>query len=120
MKNITVEELKARMDNGEALNIIDVREPAEYAEYNIGAKLIPLGKIAGMQLEDLEDLKNDELIIHCKKNRFLQKQYFQHMLKKTCLSNNNLKKCQMINYVGVSKSKNSFRMTSSEKCKKMF
>ncbi len=66
MKNITVEELKARMDNGEALNIIDVREPAEYAEYNIGAKLIPLGKIAGMQLEDLENLKNDELIIHCK------------------------------------------------------
>ena len=66
MKNITAEELKARMDNGEVLHIIDVREPAEYAEYNIGAKLIPLGKIAGMQLDDLEDLKNEELIIHCK------------------------------------------------------
>ncbi len=66
MTNITAEELKARMDSGEALNIIDVREPSEYAEYNIGAKLVPLGKIAGMQLEDIEDLKNDELIIHCK------------------------------------------------------
>ena len=66
MTTITVEELKSRIDAGEALNIIDVREPWEYTEYNIGAKLIPLGKIAGMQLEDLEDLKNDELIIHCK------------------------------------------------------
>ncbi len=66
MKNITVNELKARMDAGEQLLIIDVREPAEYAEYNIGAKLIPLGQIMGMQLEDLEDHKNDEIIVHCK------------------------------------------------------
>ncbi|MCW3121746.1 MAG: oxidase [Flavipsychrobacter sp.] len=66
MTNITVEELKSRIDAGEQLNIIDVREPAEYAEYNIGGELIPLGKIAGMQLEDLEDRKNEELIIHCK------------------------------------------------------
>ena len=66
MKTITVEELKARLDNGETLNIIDVREPAEYAEYNIGAKLIPLGKIMSMQLDELEDLKDEELIIHCK------------------------------------------------------
>lgn len=66
MKNITVEELKGRMDAGEKLHLIDVREPAEYAEYNLGGTLIPLGKIMGMQLEDLEDLKNEELIIHCK------------------------------------------------------
>ena len=66
MKNITVEELKSRMDAGEQLHIIDVREPTEYAEYNIGGKLMPLGMIQGMQLEDLDDLKNEELIIHCK------------------------------------------------------
>ena len=66
MKNITVEELKSRLDAGEKLHIIDVREPAEYAEYNIGGTLIPLGQIMGMQLETLEDLKNEELIIHCK------------------------------------------------------
>ena len=66
MKNITVEELKKRLDAGEKLHIIDVREPQEYAEYNIGGKLIPLGKIAGMQTEELDDLKNEELIIHCK------------------------------------------------------
>jgi rhodanese-related sulfurtransferase len=66
MKNITVEELKSRLDAGEQLHIIDVREPSEYAEYNIGAQLIPLGMIQGMQLDDIEDFKNKELIIHCK------------------------------------------------------
>ena len=66
MKNITVEELKQRMDAGEELQIIDVREPAEYAEYNIGAQLIPLGKIMSLQIEDIEDLKHEEIIIHCK------------------------------------------------------
>ena len=66
MTNITVTELKSRVDAGEQLHIIDVREPSEYAEYNIGGKLIPLGQIANMQLDELEDLKNDELIIHCK------------------------------------------------------
>jgi rhodanese-related sulfurtransferase len=66
MKDISVEELKKRLDSGEKLNIIDVREPAEYAEYNLGAKLIPLGSIMGMQVEDIEELKNEELIVHCK------------------------------------------------------
>jgi rhodanese-related sulfurtransferase len=66
MKHITAAELKARIDSGEKLNIIDVREPAEYAEYNIGAKLIPLGKIASMQIDELEDMRDEELILHCK------------------------------------------------------
>ena len=66
MKNITVQELKSRIESGEQLHIIDVREPSEYAEYNIGGKLIPLGQIANMQLDEIEPFKNDELIIHCK------------------------------------------------------
>jgi rhodanese-related sulfurtransferase len=66
MTHITVEELKARLNNGEKLHIIDVREPGEYAEYNMGAQLIPLGKIMSMQLEDIEDWKDDEIIIHCR------------------------------------------------------
>ena len=44
MNDITVTELKSRMDNQEDLVIIDVREPFEYEMYNIGAKLIPLGQ----------------------------------------------------------------------------
>ena len=66
MTSISVEDLKKRLDSGEKINLIDVREPAEYQEYNLGGELIPLGKIASMMLEDLEDRKNDELIIHCK------------------------------------------------------
>lgn len=66
MKNITVEELKHRMDSGEKINFIDCREPHEYAEANLGARLVPLGRIQTMQVEELEDLKDKEVIIHCR------------------------------------------------------
>ncbi|MSQ79445.1 MAG: rhodanese-like domain-containing protein [Flavobacteriaceae bacterium] len=63
--DITVEELKTRMDNGEKINLIDVREPYEYEEFNLGGKLIPLGTIAS-NLDDLEDWKEQEVVVHCK------------------------------------------------------
>lgn len=66
MQNISVEDLKARMDAGEKLNLIDCREPNEYAEFNIGATLIPLGRFQSMQVDELEDLKDEEVIIHCR------------------------------------------------------
>ena len=66
MTEITVEELKAKTESGNPVYIIDVREPAEYAEVNMGAKLIPLGTIMNMQVEDIEDLKGEELIVHCR------------------------------------------------------
>jgi len=65
MQEISVQELKKRMDAGEQLHVIDVREPDEYAAFNIGGMLVPLGKIMGMQLEDIEDWKDEELIVHC-------------------------------------------------------
>ncbi|MCW3094303.1 MAG: oxidase [Ferruginibacter sp.] len=66
MTNISVEELKTRMDNGEKLHILDVREPYENTEFNIGGTLVPLGKIQSMQTEDLDDWKNEEVIIYCR------------------------------------------------------
>ncbi|MGH2649213.1 MAG: rhodanese-like domain-containing protein [Ginsengibacter sp.] len=66
MKNITPEEVKKRLDNGEQLNLIDVREPHENAEFNIGGKLLPLGKIQSMQTEDIDDLKEAEVILYCR------------------------------------------------------
>lgn len=66
MKNITVEELKEKIDRGEKVNLIDVREPHEYEEANLGGKLVPLGKIQTMQVEDLENLKDEEVIVHCR------------------------------------------------------
>ena len=66
MNTITVEEVKARLDAGEKLNIVDVREPYENAEFNIGGLLLPLGKIQTMQVEDIEDLKAEEIILYCR------------------------------------------------------
>ncbi|HEU4609864.1 MAG TPA: rhodanese-like domain-containing protein, partial [Chitinophagaceae bacterium] len=62
MNTISPEELKKRIDSGEALNMVDVREPNEHAEFNIGGKLVPLGNIRSMQVDELEDLKDQELI----------------------------------------------------------
>jgi rhodanese-related sulfurtransferase len=66
MKNITADELKRRIDAGEKLHIIDVREPYENAEFNIGGNLIPLGNIRSMQIDEIEDLKDEELIVYCR------------------------------------------------------
>lgn len=66
MQNITPEEVKKRLDIGELLNLIDVREPHENAEFNIGGKLVPLGKIQSMQIDDIEDLRNKEVILYCR------------------------------------------------------
>ena len=66
MTTITAEEVKKRLDAGEKLNIIDVREPHENAEFNIGGLLLPLGRVQTMQIEDIEDLKNEEVIVYCR------------------------------------------------------
>lgn len=66
MENITAEEVKQRLDNGEKLNLVDVREPHERADFNIGGIHIPLGQIQTMQIDDIEDLKNEEVILYCR------------------------------------------------------
>lgn len=66
MENISPIELKKRMDSGENLNIVDVREPHEHAEFNIGGILVPLGDIRAMQVDELEDLKDQEVIVYCR------------------------------------------------------
>lgn len=66
MENITVDELKSRLDAGEKLNIVDVREPYENAEFNIGGILYPLGNIQTMQVDELEPYKDEEIIFYCR------------------------------------------------------
>lgn len=66
MTNITPEEVKQRLDAGEKLNLVDVREPAEHAEFNIGGILHPVGKVREMDIDELEHLKTEELIIYCR------------------------------------------------------
>ncbi|MEK7199218.1 MAG: rhodanese-like domain-containing protein [Bacteroidota bacterium] len=66
MQTITVEELKAKIDAGETLHLIDVREPHEHADFNIGGLLLPLGKVQTLQTEEIDDLKNETVYVYCR------------------------------------------------------
>jgi len=66
MTNISAEEVKERLESGEDLHLLDVRQPEENAEFNIGGILLPLGKIQTMQTEDIENLKDEEVICYCR------------------------------------------------------
>jgi rhodanese-related sulfurtransferase len=66
MQLISVSEVRERMSKGEKLNLVDVREISEHDEFNIGGILIPLGKFQAMELDQLETLKNQELICYCR------------------------------------------------------
>lgn len=66
MQNISTEELKAKLDAGEDVHLLDVREDHERADYNIGGTHIPLGKVQSLQIDEIEDWKEDEVIIYCR------------------------------------------------------
>ncbi len=84
--DITAEELKERLAKGETPVIIDVREDCEKQESNIaGSQNIPLGTLP-QRLEDLEDIKGQEIIVQCRSGArsasakaFLQQQGFTHV-----------------------------------------
>jgi len=66
MQPISVDELKARVDAGESLHLLDVREPFEHENFNIGGVLLPLGKIQSLQTDDIDDWKGQEIICYCR------------------------------------------------------
>ncbi|MFN4144340.1 MAG: rhodanese-like domain-containing protein [Runella sp.] len=66
--DITVSELKKRLESGEKINLIDVREEYEYEEDNLGAVLIPLGELPH-RLSELDSLKEEEVIVHCRSGK---------------------------------------------------
>ena len=64
MQEITASELKKKLDAGEDIQLIDVRQPDEYAFAKIeGAKLIPLGEIAS-RMNEIDESR--ETVVHCK------------------------------------------------------
>lgn len=69
MEFISVADLKTRLNAGEKLNLIDVREPDEHKEFNIGGTLLPLGQILTMMTEPIDDLKNEEVICYCRSGK---------------------------------------------------
>ena len=65
MADITVQELKERMDAGEKLTIIDVREEWEWDMDHITDNHVPMGDVPG-KLAEWEDQKEAEIIVHCR------------------------------------------------------
>jgi adenylyltransferase/sulfurtransferase len=64
MEEITATELKQRLDRGDDLQLIDVREPNEYDIASIpGTTLIPLGQVVG-RMSEIEEGR--ETVVHCK------------------------------------------------------
>jgi adenylyltransferase/sulfurtransferase len=60
---IPVEELKRRLDRGDDLLILDVREPHEYQICNLGGYLIPLGELPS-RVHELDTSR--EIVAHCR------------------------------------------------------
>lgn len=66
MKYINATELKLRLDNSDALTILDIREPYEYAICSIGGLEIPMGDVNARAGE----LPNDQdVIVLCRSGK---------------------------------------------------
>jgi rhodanese-related sulfurtransferase len=62
---ITVQELRQKLEAGEPFVFLDVREPWEYEEFNLGAQLVPLNTLVNTMYE-FDEHKDDVIIIHCR------------------------------------------------------
>jgi adenylyltransferase/sulfurtransferase len=64
MQEMTATELKQKLDNGEDIQIIDVREPSEYAIARIpNSTHIPLGQVLN-RMSEIDPSR--ETVVHCK------------------------------------------------------
>lgn len=88
MNEITVQELKQKIDSGEKPFILDVREPFEQHQSDINYEnktLIPIGKLKD-NLEEISEKKDAEIICMCRSGgrsaqatRFLANQGFSNV-----------------------------------------
>ena len=63
MADMTVDELKKRLERGDDLFVLDVREPHEYQICNISGYLIPLNDLP-RRVSELDSSR--EIVVHCK------------------------------------------------------
>lgn len=66
IKEITVEELKEKIDNNEDFQLIDVRETFEYETSNINGENIPLG---GILIESDKIATDKPVIVQCRSGK---------------------------------------------------
>jgi rhodanese-related sulfurtransferase len=64
MQSITPAALKQKIDDGEDIQLIDVREAYEHEEFNIGGELIPLGDITQSAAKIVTD---KPVVLYCRK-----------------------------------------------------
>jgi adenylyltransferase/sulfurtransferase len=69
---ISVEDLKKKLDAKENFFLLDVREPHEYKIANLGAPLIPVGELE-KRVGELSAEKDREIVIHCRSGARSQK-----------------------------------------------
>jgi hypothetical protein len=62
---VSVQELKRKLDAKEDVFVVDVREPHEYHIANLGDAVIPVGDIE-RRASELADKKNSEIVVYCK------------------------------------------------------
>ena len=66
MKEIDVHQLKAMLDAKEDFQLIDVREPHEYAAANLGGQLIPLSTV----LDHADEISEEKMVVvHCRSGK---------------------------------------------------
>lgn len=66
MSDISVKELKERLDQGQAPVMIDVREPFEWDRQHLpGVEKISLGALPS-RLPELESLRSQEVVLICR------------------------------------------------------
>jgi rhodanese-related sulfurtransferase len=66
MKEVTVQELKQKMDNNEDFQLIDVRETFEYETSNLNGENIPLG---GILIEADKVSADKPVIVQCRSGK---------------------------------------------------
>ncbi|HLT73040.1 MAG TPA: rhodanese-like domain-containing protein [Cyclobacteriaceae bacterium] len=64
MKEISPAELQLRLEQGEPPHLIDVREPYEHEEFNIGGQNIPVSQLP-FHIEEIRQLTDREIILYC-------------------------------------------------------
>ena len=64
MSDITVQQLKERLESENPPELIDVREGYEHSEFNIGGRNLALGNIQSWK-DEIEELKEKEFVLYC-------------------------------------------------------
>ena len=65
---VTVHDLKKRIDDESSFLLLDVRQPEEYEVANLNGKLIPLAELPD-RLEEIDSYRNQPVVVHCRSGK---------------------------------------------------